>query len=263
MTIRRAAILAMTLLPVVLAACTQNNPRLGAVPTTAPSSGPGEHFVPTDVEWQHPIYETSFDSPAALEDWSLEGGQRMSVADGNLVLESQPGQPGNHLVCWLNKEVPADFLLEFTVRPEDRHRGLNIVFFNARGLGGQSIFDPSLAPRDGTFSQYHSGDLNCYHISYWAGGRGTANCRKNKGFHLVASGQDLVEPAPADSFQTVRLYKRGGKIRLMIDDIVSVAYDDDGVTYGPVHAHAGWIGLRQMGHTQRCEYGHLRIYPLK
>ena len=224
----------------------------------------GEAFVPTDVDWGHPVYETTFDDPAVLKDWRLEGGWRKCLADGKLVLETQPpGEKTRHLVCWLDREVPADFLLEFTVRPENRKRGLNIVFFNARGIHGESIFDESLQPRNGLFKLYHSGDLDNYHISYWSGGRGTANVRKNKGFYLSAAGLDLIANAPAEAFQTVRLYKRGGKIRLMVDDVVAVSYDDDGKTHGPVHTHSGWIGLRQMGHTQRCEYEYVRVYPLR
>lgn len=191
----------------------------------------------------------------------------MRVIDGKLALESAEGSVrseigANHLVCWLTKEIPADFLLEFSVRPQNRKQGLNIVFFNARGLHGEGVFDSSLAPRNGLFKQYHSGDLNNYHVSYWAGDRGTANVRKNRGFHLVATGPDLIVQAPAEAFQTVRLYKRGGQIRLTVDDIVSVAYDDDGKTYGPVWTHSGWIGLRQMGHTLRCEYDNLAVFPL-
>ncbi|MCP5111887.1 MAG: DUF1961 family protein, partial [bacterium] len=163
---------------------------------------------------------------------------------------------------WLTEEAPADFLLEFTIRPQNRQDGLNIVFFSTRGINGESIFDPALAPRDGTFQQYHSGDLNGYHISYWAGERGTANVRKNRGFQLVAEGKDLVAGAPADAFQTVRIYKRGGTIRLTVDGELAAAYDDNGKISGPAHTHTGWIGLRQMGRTIRCEYGRLAVYPL-
>ena len=229
----------------------------------------GQKFVPDDVDLDNPVYVTTFDDGAVLRDWRLEGGRQMSVAEGKLILESRPHPDAskrsrNHLVCWLVKPVPADFLLEFTVRPQNRKQGLNIVFFNARGVGGHSILDATaVRPRDGTFAQYHSGDLNNYHVSYWAGTRGTANLRKNKGFHLVATGKDLVADSSADAFQTVRVYKRGGKIRVTVDDALSVAYDDDGQTFGAVHTHSGWIGLRQMGHTLKCEYGHLKIYPLK
>ena len=223
----------------------------------------GKRFTPADVDYDHPVYESSFEDQAALSDWRLEGGKRMSIAEGNLVLESQPTpKDRNHLVCWLVKEVPTDFLLEFTVRPQDRKRGLNIVFFNARGVKGKSIFDPTLQERNGVFKQYHSGDLDNYHVSYWAGDRGFSNLRKNRGFHLVTSGKDYIIAGEPNAFQTVRIYKRAEKIRVTVDDLVAVAYDDDGKTFGPVHKHSGWIGLRQMGHTLRCEYGYVKIYGL-
>jgi hypothetical protein len=159
--------------------------------------------------------------------------------------------------------MPTDFVLEFTVRPQNRQEGLNIIFFSTRGAGGKDIFDPTLAPRTGVFRQYHSSDLNGYHISYWAGARGTANVRKNAGFALVATGPDRIIDAAPNAFQVVRVYKRGGTIRLMVDDIISVAWDDDGRTHGPVWNHRGWIGLRQMGHTVRCEYDDLKVFPCK
>jgi hypothetical protein len=232
----------------------------------------GQKLVPTDVDWQHPIYQSSFDDPALLKDWRLEGGKKMSVAGGKLILESNDEGPTatntNHLVCWLAKEIPADFLLEFSVRPRSRSDGLNIVFFNARGIHGENIFDPALSPRSGVFAQYHSGDLKNYHISYWAstleqGPRGDANVRKNPGFQLVAVGRDLVTAGAAGTFQTIRLYKREGVVRLMVDDVVSVAFDDDGQTNGPIWNHSGWLGLRQMGRTVRCEYDHVKVYALK
>lgn len=244
------------------------NPRLGAVekpegPPVSPLAG--QRLVPTDVDWAHPVYATEFDDPAELSRWVLEGGKRAAIENGNLVLENTvtaKGEEKDHLVCWLNEVFPADFLLEFTFRPLNRKDGLAIVFFNARGVHGESIFDPALKPRNGVFKQYHSSDLNNYHISYWAGDRGTANIRKNAGFNLVSTGPDLVTGGPADAFQTIRIYKRGGSIRLIVDDVVSAAWDDDGKTYGPVLNNDGWIGLRQMEHAIRGEYGALKVYPL-
>lgn len=237
--------------------------------SAAPLPKLGDRFRPADIDTDRPVYETSFASAEVLKDWRLEGGKRMSIAEGRLVLESDPAKKGkdgkciDHLVCWLGRELPADLLIEFTVRPANRKEGLNIVFFNARGLQGESIFDPKQQPRDGAYKQYHSGTLNSYHISYWAAGRGTANLRKSKGFHLVAEGKDLVFDTPPDAFQTIRVYKRGGAIRLTVDDVVALAWDDDGKTHGPVLDRPGWFGLRQMGHTLRCEYEHVKIYRLK
>ena len=223
----------------------------------------GKRFVPADVDYANCVYESEFDDDAALADWRLEGGRRMTIAGGNLVLESRPtADDSNHLVCWLKREVPADFLLEFTVRPQNRKEGLNIVFFNARGLNGESIFDPTLQRRNGVFKQYHSSDLNNYHVSYWAADRGFANLRKNRGFHLVASGKDYIIAGEPQEFQTVQIYKRDENIRVMVDGLVAIAFDDDGKTFGPVHKNSGWIGLRQMGHTLRCEYGHVKVYGL-
>ncbi len=207
----------------------------------------GQRYVPADVDWLNPVYVATFERPADLSNWKLEGGTRMGIADGRLVLESTLNGPelkdtSNHLGCWLTQELPADFLLGFQIRPLDRRTGLNIVFFSARGIHGESTFDPVLQPRTGLFAEYHSGDLNNYHISYLAGERGTANVRKNAGFRWVATGKDLVVLAPADAFQIVRLYKRGGRIRLTVDDVIEAACDDDGKAYGSVWNHSGWMG---------------------
>jgi len=244
------------------------NPRLGkAEKPEGPPVSPlaGQKLVPTDVDWEHPVYSTTFDDPAELSRWVLEGGKQAAIENGHLVLENTvtaEGEEKDHLVCWLNEVFPSDFLLEFTFRPQNRKDGLAIVFFNARGIRGENIFDPALKPRDGVFKQYHSSDLNNYHISYWAGDRGTANIRKNSGFNLVATGPDLVTGGAAEAFQTIRIYKRGGTIRLIVDDVISAAWDDDGVKYGPVLTNDGWIGLRQMEHAVRGEYDHLKVYPL-
>lgn len=239
--------------------------------SAAASAGPlpsiGEPWLPADVDRDRPVYRSGFESPAVLDDWLLEGGEAMRVEEGRLVLTSRPKGVAeideNHLVCWLRREVPGDFLLEFAVRPQNRKEGLNIVFFNARGRRGESIFDPGLRPRNGYFAQYHSGDLDNYHLSYWAAGRGTANLRKNHGFTLVHEGRDLVTGAEPEAFQTIRLHKRGGRVILTVDGLASLAYDDDGRTHGPVWTHSGWLGLRQMAHTVRCEYDNLAVYPLR
>jgi hypothetical protein len=228
----------------------------------------GQKFTPDDVAWDRPVYRTLFDDESALRDWRLEGGSRMSVRNGKFVLESPPGAktPADntgHLVCWLTREVPADFLLEFSFRPQNRRQGLAIIFFNTRGVNGESVFDPALKPRDGTFLQYLRSDLNSYHVSYWAADRLTSHLRKNYGAHVVAVGDDLVTGAASDIFQIVRIHKRGGTVRVTVDGIVALAYEDDGRTHGPVWTHSGWIGLRQMSHTESAEYDHLSVWPLK
>lgn len=184
------------------------------------------------VDRSDPVYETEFDNPEELDNWLLEGGLSAKIEKGVLILESRnlpdtERRNQDHLVYWLKQEIPADFLLEFTVRPQDRNKGLNIIFFNARGVNGESIFDPRLEARDGLFKSYTKGDLNSYHISYWSGGRGHANVRKNRGFQLVASGKDMITTGISKSFQKISLYKRSGHIRMAVDDIIAIRYEDD------------------------------------
>jgi hypothetical protein len=228
----------------------------------------GSIFKPTDVDFAHPVYASDFSDPRELSDWVLEGGRSMRIEDGRLILESAPAanadEPSrNHLVCWLKQEAPADFLCEIVLRPQDKRNGLNIIFFSTRGLDGRSVFDPSLAPRDGTFVQYHSGDLQGYHVSYWAAPRSTTHIRKNRGFHLVAVSElDEIAGTPPEVFVTLRIYKRADKIRVMVNDRIVVAWDDDGRSFGPAILHSGWIGLRQMGYTQRTDYDRVALFPL-
>jgi hypothetical protein len=79
---------------------------------------------------------------------------------------------------------------------------------------------------------------------------------------LIAAEQ-APPPHPAESFQTIRLPKHRGTIRLAVNDVIEGAFDDHGKTFGPVGAHSGWIGLRQMAHTVRCEDDDLALFSPK
>ena len=216
-----------------------------------------------DIEGKRLVYSTGFEDEAVLGEWVREGGESASIEEGRLRLTAGPSaEEGQHIVFWLKEGLPANFLAEWKFRPYDKENGLTIVFFNARGVNGESIFDPGLAPRDGTFVQYTKGDLDSYHISYYAGHRGSVNLRKNQGFYLTAIGREYVHDAPPETFHTITLLKEGGKIRLAVDGKVSLKCDDDGETYGPVHEHGGWFGLRQMFQAWYTEYDDLRVWAL-
>ncbi|HUS81615.1 MAG TPA: DUF1961 family protein, partial [Armatimonadota bacterium] len=131
------------------------------------------------------IYEDGFDRPWA-DNWVLEGPGALTQEGGRLRMQEQPaeGQNGN-VVLWCKQDFPRDFVCEWEFTPNDVE-GLCIVFFCAQGLSGEDIFDPSLAPRDGTFTGYTNGDIHCYHISYFRNTCGRSpNCalRKNPDFY--------------------------------------------------------------------------------
>ena len=174
------------------------------------------------------LYENRFDDPAkwAVErgrEWTMEGpglGEILTEPGGGLRLRSAhftiERAPDGHWTYWLRREFPADLAVTWDFRFSDRGpEGLAIVFVCARGRNdgkngknGRDIFDEAIAKRDGTFAQYTNGDIDSYHVSYISIGRGKANVRKNSGFHLVASGPDLVTEAGADTWHKILLALR-------------------------------------------------------
>ena len=63
-----------------------------------------------------------------------------------------------------------------------------LVFFAAKGVNGESPFDPSLPKREGNLVQYIKDRLLSYHTWYDSAGRGITNLRKNNKFDLMATG---------------------------------------------------------------------------
>ncbi|MBN1672764.1 MAG: DUF1961 family protein [Kiritimatiellae bacterium] len=203
--------------------------------------------------------------PPAGKDWVFEGQGRVWTEGGLLHMTSA----GSHVVLWNTRVFPGDFLLEFAMTPDDAATGLAIVFFctTAKETGG-GIFELPLPYRGGDFKKYHSGALNGYHVSYWAGAnqkggvpRRTCNLRKNCGFYMPTCGIDRIWGEHAGPHR-VRLLKVGGKIRVEARGMLAAAFDDDGKTYGPVW-RGGAIGLRQMKHAGHCAYTHFKVWRVE
>ena len=198
--------------------------------------------------------------PSGAE-WVLEGDGDAWTEDGSLFVETSGKRNAGHLVLWLKRRFPDDVLIEWEMEPANTDRGLAILFLSTRPKEKPdgSIFDADLPLRDGLFPRYHSGALNGYHISYWSGGRRTVNLRKNFGFLLATCGDDVVSARGAGSHR-IRVLKAGGTIQVEADGQLELTFKD------PAQAASiwtdGYIGLRQMGHTQRMRYGALRVYKL-
>lgn len=235
-----------------------------------------------------PLYEADFQQPLKVvhesalfqcerrvaepvgADWVLEGPGSAESQGGICTITSNDDSRLSHLVLWSTRCFPDDILIEFQMRADDTTRGLAILFFATRSLSGGSPFAPGLEKRDGVFTRYHSGQLNGYHVSYWAcnveeeGGipRRTANLRKNKGFRMVSVGVDRIggeEP----TYHRVRLLKQGGRIMLETRGRVALVHHDAGQ---PLHDPAwtdGWIGLRQMGSSHQVTYRQFRVWSVK
>ncbi|MDF2872172.1 MAG: hypothetical protein K0R05_3747, partial [Anaerocolumna sp.] len=145
--------------------------------------------------------------------------------------------------------------------------GLCILFFAAEGRSGEDLFDSALAGRTGEYSQYHSGDMNAFHISYYRRKEQeervfhTCNLRKSHGFHLVAQGADpLPSAGDAVDFYRLSVTKFKNEIQFMMNDLCIFIFKDDGITYG-LPLTKGKIGFRQLAPLV-AEYRNLKVYEL-
>jgi hypothetical protein len=168
-----------------------------------------------DVKKGKLIYENNFASEKNLADWIMEGQGKIEFVNNVMEMYS-PNEEGHH-VFWCPNDFPKDFIAEWDAKNFETDAGLCIIFFAAKGLNGQSIFDSSMPKRTtGVFTDYTKGALNCYHISYYANAkddahRETANLRKNKGFNLVLTGEKGIS-MESTSWNHMKLVKLNNQI---------------------------------------------------
>jgi len=215
------------------------------------------------------IFAPDFSKRGVTNSWRMEGPGVVRFEDGGWMhMESSEidvGGPGDgHFVFWTPEVLPSDFIAEWEFQPLTDD-GLCIVLFSAAGMNGENVFNPSLKERNGNFAGYIRGDINCYHISYFANaptnrGRTTSNMRKNHGFYLVANGPIGV-PAGSRDVHVVTLIKEGGHVRLGVDGKSIIDWIDDGVQYGPVLGN-GQIALRQMK-WMKARYRNFKVWAVK
>jgi len=207
------------------------------------------------------MYSSLLKKKEDLKDWVLEGGGRAEIRDGKLYLENPTEKKENgHQVFWNKTDFPENFIAKWHFE-KTQDPGLGIVFFATQGTKGEDIFDFNLEKRDGDFKQYHSRDIHGYHISYFSGGRGTTNLRKNSGMHLGAIGNDLISDLAIGKTVEVILVKCNNHIQLAVDGWISLDYKDDGKLYGPAHG-SGKIGFRQMAHTKAAWYSNFEVFNI-
>lgn len=217
------------------------------------------------------IYENALSCEKDVAGFIREGKPLISFPTGALRLENgidaSAGQAANYLF-WCPEKFPSDIAVSWHFLPI-REPGLAMFWMAANGREGKDLFDSSLAPRDGNYRQYHSGDMNAYHLSYFRRKNvenertfHTCNLRKSHGFHLVAQGADPL-PSVIDVHDAYRIevIKCSGRIRFSINDLCCYEWFDDGQAYGPV-LEDGYIGFRQMA-PLIADYSDLKVCRVK
>ena len=215
------------------------------------------------------IYHNPLRCPEDVKDFILEGSAKISFEDGKMRLENamdaSNGQKANY-VLWCPEDFPSDVYIEWDFRPL-REPGLCILFFAARGKEGESIFDEKLTERTGEYVQYHHGDINAFHVSYFRRKEPderafhTCNLRKSYGFHLVAQGADPI-PGVEDAKEMyhIGMLKKGNVVKFYVNDLEVFSFEDDGKTYGDL-LKGGKIGFRQLAPLV-AEYSDLKVYEI-
>lgn len=216
------------------------------------------------------LYDNPLTSESDVKDFVLEGKAAITFPQGRMRLENtvsaEEGQKANY-VLWCPEEFPSDVMITWDFYPI-REPGLCIMFFAAKGKEGQDLFDEALQKRTGEYVQYHHGDINAFHVSYFRRKEPderafhTCNLRKSYGFYLTAQGGDPIpDVSDAKPPYHITVLKKENEVRFYIDDMEVFCFIDDGETYGPLLG-GGKIGFRQLA-PFIGEYENLKVYEVK
>jgi len=215
------------------------------------------------------IYENSLVTLEDIKTFILEGEAKLDFTDGCMRmqngLDNELGQKANY-VLWCPEIFPENIRIDWEFRPVTDH-GLCILFFAAAGRNGMDLFDPAIQKRTGEYPQYHSGDINAFHVSYFRRKEPderklhTCNLRKSHGFHLVSWGADPIPGAEdAAEFYKLSITKYQDTISFLVNGLEIFKFKDDGKVYGD-YLGKGRIGFRQLA-PLIAEYRNLKVYEL-
>ncbi len=216
------------------------------------------------------IYENGLSCEEDLKGFRLEGNAKITFPNGCMRMENEMdvalGQKANY-VLWCPEEFPSDVYIEWDFLPI-REPGLCILFFAAKGRNGETLFSETLSERTGEYVQYHHGDINAFHVSYFRRKEPderafhTCNLRKSYGFHLVAQGGDPIPDADeVEQPYKIGVLKKGTEVRFYINEMEIFCFEDDGESYGELLT-GGKIGFRQLAPLV-AEYANLKVFRVE
>ena len=213
------------------------------------------------------LYSNPLAGPADLSGWVAEGPLSMGSLDGALELsgslDDEEFGDHAHWTLWCPEEFPDGIRITWEFLPI-AEPGLAMLFFSAAGHGGQDLFSAGLAPRTGYYPQYHSGDIDALHVSYfrhkYESERAfrTCNLRKSAGFELVAQGADPLPPTEdAVDFYRMEVVKDGPRVAFAINGLPLFDWWDPSERV----LGGGRIGFRQMA-PLKAAYRNLRVQKI-
>ena len=210
------------------------------------------------------LYSNDFSRKKDLKNWVMEGPGETRFENGWMHLFSPDEQ--YHHVYWCPQDFPDSIIVEWEAQNMEPDAGLCILFFAARGINGEDIFNPALPVRDGNFRWYIKDKLRSYHISYYANtpkkpDRGSAHLRKNNNFMLVQSGPEGI-PTHSTDIHHMKLIKNGPHITMYVDERKIIDWTDTLQNESRPYYKSGKIGLRQMQWTH-FRYRSFKVWAIK
>lgn len=215
------------------------------------------------------LYDNPLTKESDINNFVLEGQAQMTFENGRMrmqnVLDPSLKQKAN-FVFWCPETFPDYIAVSWDFWPV-KEPGLCIMFFAAKGKNGEDLFDKSLKKREGDYKQYHHGDINAHHVSYFRRNPKErdfqlSNLRKSYGHVIVTQGAD---PIPCTEYAkgpyNIRLVKAGPVVEFFINELSIFEWTDDGKTLGPVLSD-GKIGFRQMAPLV-AEYANLKVMSIE
>lgn len=213
------------------------------------------------------LYSNPLAGPGDVAGWVQEGPVALGSHGGTLALSGalDDREFGDHAhwTFWCPEEFPDGIRISWEFLPL-AEPGLAMLFFAATGHHGLDLFSPKLAPRTGYYPQYHSGDIDALHVSYfrhkYESERAfrTCNLRKSAGFELVAQGADPLPPTEdAVDFYRLDVVKDGPHVALSINGLCLFEWRDASEKV----LRGGRVGFRQMA-PLRAAYRNLVVEKL-
>jgi len=217
------------------------------------------------------LYDNPLASAEHIRDFRLEGDACITFPRARTRMENayeRHEEEALHanFVLWCDHDFPDSIAVSWDFQPLT-DAGLAMFWLAAKGRNGEDLFDHCLKPRNGDYQQYHHGDIDALHASYYRRNPGeisfrTCNLRKSYGFHLVCqSGDPLPDARYALRPYRIEVVKCGPHVRFSMNDVVLFHWVDDQKTCGSVLT-GGKIGFRQMAGLI-ADYANLRVHAVE
>ena len=214
------------------------------------------------IKGKEPTYSNWSGKTTNIKNWKMDGeGSVKRRKDGSIEMFSENQK--SHHVLWFPYELKDCFVATFRVKNLNIKAGLLMALFHARGLNGESVFDPKLVTlrkQRSEFHHYKQGLISMYSISYYANTPNAPNrCRTHLRKNPAKSPVERVDggiPTKSKAWHVVTIICAcEGNIEFWIDDDLILSYcKEDEAPY-----MSGWLGFRQMKWSHFA-YSDLKIW---